>query len=144
MTLQDFNRLLLEGCGLTGTTLYNQVHASPSVPLNSLFFRPYKSPVDPLLRTLSLVSAPVGLALYTAECLLGFLIYAGTSLFNAIRCNEKAGSNLVESVLYLAVAVVSAISAVISPVVNLVDLVGGGVNSCRGVDPQLDAASLSV
>ncbi len=94
------------------------------------FFRPYKSAGDVALGVASIVAAPVVFPVASV----GFLLVAGYQLLQAIANTltghfSNAIENLLDSGAYLFCSLSSVLVAPVSPLVNLIDLIGSIVTT---------------
>ncbi len=106
----------------------------------SVFFKPYKSPLEVLGRTTSIVTDSLFLGSVSAYCALE----AGWNLLKTLKnlCSfntTAAKKNFHDSVQGTLVSLAMLVIAVLSPLINLIDLVAGGVNSlkqaCQNEEP---------
>lgn len=96
------------------------------------FFSSYQSGKDFSLRAASIITAPILLSLGT----MSLLVNAGGELLNGFSELLKfdfsdAGKHFLESGKCLLVSPLLIIAAILSPLVNLIDLIGGAINSLR-------------
>lgn len=132
--MMDFRKLF-------GTTVKATVLACDDsrTSVRSAFFKPYESPSDVLFRTTSIVTDSVFLAAGTAFFALAAGFYLLKSLANLITANlDDAKENLGEVKDCLLIAPVMLVAAIFSPVINLVDLIGGGVTSLQQNDEEVE------
>ncbi|MBL7481256.1 hypothetical protein [Legionella bononiensis] len=112
-----------------GATLYPLIDSDD----RPVFFAKYKSASDFAFRTASVGTAPVlltsaSLALLLeagSKLLLTFSNILELSFSEAIDNLKECGKSLLASPLFL-------VAAILSPLVNLIDLIGGAVNSLFG------------
>lgn len=117
--------------GPTSTlVLRNLVFANeknPIRPISTFFAKPYESPLQALGRTTSIFTDPLiieGLALVSASVAVGFVF---SSIINLVRTDLKeAGSDLKKAGMFLFAAVGLVALGVLSPLINLVDLIISG------------------
>jgi hypothetical protein len=127
MFLDDFHTFLLKHSGMTGKIIDYVITNDASEPP---FSTTYQSNTDPLLRTLSIVTAPVCLTILAAEFFLGAIVIAFKSLFELVKDGpETAKQSAKMACGCLLMIAVSLFAAFVSPVINAADLIGGGVNT---------------
>ena len=98
--------------------------------IGPVFFKPYKSPKDFIFRTVSVGTAPIIITGFAAYFALesGFELIKGIG--NLILLNgSKATEHFEKSDSSLILAGFLLVIAVLSPVINLVDLIVSGVNT---------------
>lgn len=89
------------------------------------FFQPHKSVGQGFFRAASVVTAPIAFTLSTIEFVLTGIFMAFKSLVDLIRGDKKAAkASFTNCIFSLYVAGLSILGAMISSVVNLVDLIG--------------------
>lgn len=118
--------------GTTAKAIATAVDNDSQKTVQSGFFKPYKSPSNVFFRTTSIITDPLLLAGGTAffALLAGFeLLKSLGSLITANR--QDAKESLKESGEMIVIAGMLLIAAIASPLVNLVDLIGGGVTSLK-------------
>lgn len=140
MTLSIIEDYLLTHSGVAGQYLLKSKR-DENTPT---FFKPYQSPADFALRTAYVISAPLFLSAVTLEI---FALSVGAALKSisydlVVHGIEKAWSNLTESLITLAASFVLAFISLASPIVNLVDLVGGAVTTITEQTQEQDIDSL--
>lgn len=129
MTMQEFEDFLIKNSGVTTLALNNIIGMAP-VPTSSFFFKPYQSKLDPLFRASTIITGPVVLAAYALGFAFLTVFNAFKSLGNLIILDPKEAKNSIsDSAAFLIGMVLEALAAVLSPIVNLIDLIGGGVTS---------------
>lgn len=116
-------------------------YISASDDNQNTFFRPITSSdayrvVTPFIAPVALSLVAVGAILYCAANLLGVVV----SIFSLD--GEGVKEHFLEAVTSLAAAVGLILAAVVSPVVNLVDVVGGLVNTVIDPAPEDDYSDL--
>jgi hypothetical protein len=131
--------ILAVGGGTAGFFLANNildreeslVRALSSRRSYSEFFRPFEQKTD-LYKIYSPVTAPIAFALMAGVMLIGAMINTLLIVISALLFDgERLKNNSKKLVENLAVAFVLSIGVFISPVVNLVDLIGSVVNTLR-------------
>lgn len=141
--INNFLANLIEYTGVAGEFLLNgemfenkQASTKASKDDNhSAFFRPVKSVPDFTWRSLYVVTAPIVFALGAVTCA---FICLGTLIASIIEtaCDnpQEAKDDLMFSGTFLLYAIASVILALVSPVINAIDLVGGCVKSFSNLD----------
>lgn len=130
MMLEQINNFLFDAGGTTVTAFSNAVDSEKK--LSHAFFKPYKDPSDFCIRAATIVSAPIACAILAVESL-GFAIFFAIKslcelcMLDTSKASESIGS-FGESLLGIFAAV---IAAFISPLVNFIDLIGGGVVTAK-------------
>lgn len=99
------------------------------IPIQSAFFKRYEPDSSLFFRAASIVAAPVlftGVSAFVAVC-------AGIefckAIIHLITDRQQAKQDIKSAGDLLLVAFISLLGGVISPIVGVVDLVGGGINS---------------
>ncbi len=129
MTLIEFNQFLLRYSDVTGRLLGNAFEDRPA-PIKPFFFQPYQSKLDPLCRASSIVTAPVCLSVVAVEFAGASVLFAIKSAldlatFEPTKAKEDGGGSI-----RLLMAMTAALcTAILSPLINAIDLIGGGVNT---------------
>jgi hypothetical protein len=116
-----------------GTALRATIEGFESHPISPCFFKPYSGAINVLGRTTSIVTDSLVLGGFTA-C---FALATGWELLKAIGNLvtgnvSNAADNAEQFGIGLYCSGMMLIATIISPVVNVVDLVGGAVNTVRG------------
>ncbi len=100
--------------------------------ISSAFFKPYKSPSNVLFRTTSIITDPLlftaGTAFFVLSAAFDLLkTFASLFTLNLTGAKENIGEcgDSLKGVCFMLVA------AIVSPVINLVDLIGSGVASLK-------------
>lgn len=97
---------------------------------NQVFFKPFQDRYDFFSRAVSIPLASVGLILETVEDLLTSIVTLGYSLLRLVCCDFQGAKNEFEtSVEFFVTALEKAVTALLSPIINLVDLIGGSVQT---------------
>lgn len=101
-------------------------------PVESSFFKPFTTKED-LHRIYTPITAPVAFAFLACEMTLGIALNIIGFGLSALFLNPKGMAESSKKVLsYVAKTLIFALAAIISPVVNLVDLVGSAiVTACK-------------
>lgn len=123
--MTDFRTTSTKLCGATAFPFINS-DKRPG------FFSPYQSGKDFSLRAASIITAPIIFSLSTVAALLDAcaeLLKVFATLFQGEFSASKdhfieCGKNLMLQPIFL-------IAAILSPLVNLIDLIGGAINSIR-------------
>lgn len=127
MFLDDLNTFFLRHSGVTGKVVDLVMTDNTREPA---FFSAYRSGLDPLCRTLSIVTAPVCMALLAAEFFVGAIVFAFKSLFDVfIDGPQKAKKSATMACGCLLMLAVSIFASFLSPLINTLDMIGGGVNT---------------
>ena len=122
------NTFLVDACGTTGQAIEYAIDDKKKV-LHA-FFKPYADPSDFCTRAATIVSAPFACAILAAEALLTCIYFAFDALAQVcIGDIGNAGESIGSSGTFLLIMIAAVIAAIISPLVNLVDLVAGGVTT---------------
>lgn len=126
-SLKKFNDFIFQQCGTTNT-LFDHLRLGKPEPVKSIFFKPYQSKSDFFYSTASVFTAPASLALLSLELFTASLYTGLRTVVDLVQRNTQAAKfHGINSIIYMACSFVAAIVAVASPVINLVDLVGGGI-----------------
>lgn len=126
MFLDDFHQFLIKQSGITGKIVNSFLEPDSQGPA---FFKPWESKVDPLIRSVSIFTAPVCITLLAAEFALLSVIIAIKSLFELfMEGPATAKESAIMSANCILVLAISLVCIFASPFVNVVDLIGGGVN----------------
>lgn len=106
-------------------------------PLRSLFFSPYKSKSDFALRAADIIIAPLCFSFITLELAVNSLYLGLQSIVDLARLDtQKAKIHSIDAAFNLVLALISAVVAIVSPLVNLVDFIGSGVTSITQKDEE--------
>ena len=137
---ENINDFLSEAVGTTGEAFSNAFDDKKKV--RHAFFKPYKDPSDFCIRAATIISAPIACAIFSIEALGFAIFFAFDALVKLCQGNtNKATEAAKKSGVALLGMVAAVITAFISPLVNLIDLIGGGVatieQQCNG-EAQLD------
>lgn len=120
------NNFLVDAGGTTGKAIEYANRDEKSV--SQAFFKPYKNPSDFCIRAATIVSAPFAFAILAAEALLGAIYFAFDALAKVCMGDTSNAAESIGSAGACLIGMFTAIiSAIISAVVNFVDLIGGGV-----------------
>ena len=127
---ENFNDFLFDSVGTAGEAVSNFFDDNKKV--RHAFFKPYSDPSDFCKRASTIISAPIACAILAIETL-GFAIFFA---FDALveLCQEdtgKAAEAIKSSGFALLGMFAAIIMAFISPLINLIDLIGGGVAPCE-------------
>lgn len=129
MTFEEFHLFLLDYSGVTSQVAGNRFRKHP-LPLGSIFFQPYQSKADPFIRASSLVTGPAVLSFIALECALISVYFAVKSIIDLAAKNNKEAKKSIAASGELLLAMTGALlAAILSPIINLIDLIGGGINS---------------
>lgn len=126
MFLDDYHAFLIQHSGMTGKIVNILLSENAKEPD---FFEPWQSETEPLLKTLSIITAPVCLTILTAEFTLAAVVIAFKSLFELFIDPDKAKSSAGMACSCLLLVTISLLAVFVSPVVNAFDLMGGAVNT---------------
>ncbi|MBL7480472.1 hypothetical protein [Legionella bononiensis] len=141
MTFQEFikkfNTFLFDQCGTTNN-LFDHVRLDKKTPIKSLFFNPYKSPKEFLYQGASIVTAPICLTIISLELATASLYLGLKSIVDLTQLNTHVAKiHIIDAVIHLVFSVIAAIVGLASPVINLVDFLGSGINTMmHGNEPQ--------
>lgn len=121
---EDFNEFLVQHSGTTGQAIAKLLADKPE-EFGPVFFKPYTSTGNFFLRAAYVATAPVFLAICTAEMLIGSLILALDAAFKLITFNgAKAKEQAVNCLVLGLFTVGGALFTLGSPFINAVDLIG--------------------
>jgi hypothetical protein len=141
MTFEEFHQLLLENSGVTNRVIQNQYN-QPSAPASSFFFQPYQSKADPFIRASTLLTGPAVMSFIALESALVVVYFAVKSVVDlAAKKNAEAKKSIVASGEVLLMACGAILAAFLNPIINLIDLIGGGINTLTASNTQ-PAASI--
>lgn len=130
MSLKRINDFLSENYGVSERVYQNIYNKRSSAPI---FFMPYRFKSDPLFRAASIVTAPICYSIYALEKAIGSIVYILKSIGSLamLHPNESLNSlkycfdNLLQTGINL-------LAAVMSPIINTLALIGGGVATVYG------------
>ncbi|KTD37482.1 putative integral membrane protein [Legionella moravica] len=127
--IKKFNEFLFDQCGVT-YAVFDHVRLDKRTPIKSLFFNPYKSPNEFFYQGASAITAPVCLTIITLE-LAAASVYLGLkSIVNLAKLNPQVAKiDIIDAAVYLVFSFIAAVVGVASPVINLIDFIGSGINS---------------
>jgi hypothetical protein len=137
MTYRTFGEFLLEGTGVT-TKLFYSLFSSPDSPHHayrkdspsSLLFQPFKSKSDILVSSSSLITGSVVCSVYAILAAAATAVFAVKSLVHlAMLDPSEARNSIGVSANALLMTIASVIGAILSPVINAIDLIGSIVTS---------------
>ncbi|KTD74954.1 hypothetical protein [Legionella waltersii] len=98
---------------------------------NMGFFQPFKTRED-LLKIYSPLTAPVVFGLYAAEMFIGFAVNVLKLALSALSFNGEAlKQNAIDSAKCLVNTIALCIAALVSPLVNLMDIIGSTLNTAN-------------
>lgn len=127
MPLDPFNDFLLTASGVTAESISRFLDDKEISPA---FFQPYKSPSDFFIRAASVVVAPVCLTIMAIEMVLVSFAMAIQSIIALCMGNPDGAKESIGGAwgafMMIGVAI---IAALVSPFINLIDWVVGGVVS---------------
>ncbi len=127
--LKDFNNSLFEYSG-TAHKVADHLLKGEKERTKSLFFKPYQSKADFGLRAASIIVAPASFALLALELLADTFYFAGKALYKLASLDaSRAKTHAIDSLMYLVSSIATAVVALVSPIVNLVDLAGSAVST---------------
>lgn len=131
--MNTFNMLLNKTGGATAEAIVNSHNSPPSIAIRSAFFKPYASTSDFFMRATSVITAPISLSILFLE--LAFfgiafpLVGAAVSIYTTHQgIPEQIDWPAVKAMSgkLLLIALASILTAFISPLLNLIDLIIGG------------------
>ena len=129
MTITELNNFLESNCGITMDVIRNQSAENP-LPIRSFFFKPYESKTDPLYRAATVMTAPLAFTAVAAECALFSILYAFKSIVDLAALDiTSSRANLSGSLYFLTATAAALCIAVISPLLNAIDLIGAGIST---------------
>lgn len=109
----------------------NAILGMPAKVTGHSFFNPYESPSDFLTRTAAIATTPVLGVIHVAQLVIEIAVELIQGAINLITFNfSGAAGNFLSMGLFLLSALAVTLVYAVSPVIELVDLVGGGINSC--------------
>ena len=120
----------------TSVKLVDPISSMNGYAIGNLFFQPYKSPLDILGRTTSIMTDPLLLG-----CLPVFsLLVSGWELLQTIGAlfkhdSTEAKKHIAQSGRALSRCCVVLLLAMISPLLNLIDLLGSAITSLKKAKP---------
>ena len=137
INLSDFNGFLEKSAGISAALALKKRGSSVE------FFTPYYSTTDFFRRGFSIVVAPLCLSIFFAEAFL-CVVWDGLSSINAfIKQNiSDAKKNLAYSLISVRLVIALSVLIVISPLVNLIDFIGGGITHFKNSESP-DSVSYS-
>ncbi|CEG57578.1 hypothetical protein [Legionella fallonii] len=143
MPIDKFNQFLGNNCGVTKDVVDKALDGE-LVKITSLFFQPYRSKSDPWHRAASIVTAPVCSSILAAESALLSLLLGCKSIIDLIILDpENAKENMGNSAVFLIAAAITLFVALISPIINGINLVFGGMMTMLQTDREEYSSSLS-
>mgnify|MGYP003390727750 CR=1 FL=1 len=125
MSFEDFCR---EYSGVTRRAVNSLLHGSE--PMHGIFFQPYDvhESKNPFFRAATIVTAPICSAIFALQTAVMAVNYLCKSILSLAKMEFGASSHYFkESGKCLLGMCINLLLSPISPVVNLVDLIGGGV-----------------
>ncbi|HAT8152474.1 TPA: hypothetical protein JA359_13270, partial [Legionella pneumophila] len=126
-----FNEFLLEQGGTTYLVADHYLKGKDK-PLKSVFFSPYSSASNFLYRAGHVVAAPISFSIITLELVSSSLYLSLKSLNSLVFSDKKAAKiHIIDSVVHFAVSLITAIGVIVSPIINLIDLIGGAISTMR-------------
>ncbi|WP_298625854.1 hypothetical protein [uncultured Legionella sp.] len=125
--LKKFNDFLFTQCGMTNT-IFDHIRFGKEAPIKSLFFHPYQSKTEFFYKTASVVTAPASLSVIALELATASLWLGIRSAVDLAKFNTHAAKiHLIDGIFHMVFALISALTAVASPFINAIDLVGAGI-----------------
>jgi len=146
MFFYELNKRILHQSGVTGQILFNAIYQSEMPVSQSVFFQPISNPKESMFRAFSIVGAPIMLSIFAVGCALASLVSGLQSLIHlATKNTDEASNKTIDSILTATVALVSLVAAVVSPVINLIDLLGSSLKktSCDNSTHEDNEASVT-
>ena len=123
MAIEDFY-------GTTSKAIDTAVDEESKIKVRSLFFNPYKSPLTVLVRTTSIVTDPILIGAISGYFALDAGYEVLKSIFNLVTLNTHDAKEQIQYAGRAALAsAVLLVVAILSPLINLVDLFAGALTS---------------
>lgn len=137
----SFSVFCREYSGVTGQAAKraanNRGHGTK--PMRDIFFQPYQfsKPCNPFFRAATVVTAPICLSILALNMAAAIVANLCKSILSLAKMDlKKSRFHLELSGCYIYPMCIHLLAAAISPVVNLVDLVGGGVATAATCCPS--------
>lgn len=132
--LENANDFLLNQTGMVNAAFQHTTQGKNG-SVKSLFFQPYQSKSDLMYRTTSIVTAPACLSIIALELAVAS-VYMGLKFIAnlAMLDTSAAKAHAKESLIYLAFSFVTTVAAIMSPMINLVDMTGSCFSSIKHND----------
>ncbi|HAT1595601.1 TPA: hypothetical protein RG395_002231 [Legionella pneumophila] len=142
--LKTFNEFLLEQGGTTYLVADHYLKGKDK-PLKSVFFSPYSSAPNFLYRAGHVVAAPISFSIITLE-LVSSSLYLSLKSLNSLAFSDKKAAkiHIIDSVVHFAVSLITAIGVIVSPIINLIDLIGGAISTMRAKSEAAEQMKPSV
>lgn len=122
----NFNNFLLAAVGTAEEAISSAFDEKKKV--RHAFFKPYKDPSDFFIRAVTIASAPIACAVLAIEALAIAIFCAFDALVELCRGNTNKATGAIKATGVALLGMLAAVlTAFISPLVNLIDLIGGGV-----------------
>lgn len=140
--IEDIEEIVVAFTGTTGDIAAN-IMSGRAYPVKSSFFKPI-DPINPKkdagFRAITIVTAPIAASIMSVTCSLAAIFFAFKSLYDlSVYGKYVALETLGQSGTCLLVTSVALLIAVIGPFVNLVDLIGSGIDNLSSADERVDA-----
>ncbi len=143
MSLDKFNQFLGNNCGVTKDVIDKALDGE-LVVIKSLFFQPYRSKSDPWHRAASIVTAPVCSSILAAESALLSIVSGFKSFIDLMMLDpRKAWENIENSAVFSVTMGITLFVAVISPIINAINLLLGGAATLLQIDSEEHSLSLT-
>ncbi len=140
MSIDKIKDFLHDHAGVTTKNLLSAVQDDQFSPQ---FFKPYGSKADPFLRASTIISAPVISSILSLGYLANGLFVSIVSLITAFHSTATAKISIKVSAELLLCSGLCFLSAFISPLANLIDLIGGGINKIKEIKESSSSTSES-
>lgn len=125
MELDPLNKFLLKISGTTGKAIKYAVLDRDNQAAGAAFFKPYKSLGNMVIKSQAILTAPLWLAIVSLETLIAGIGFALKSMVDFYEKGEQEATvSITMSGLFLLTALCTAFSALLSPLVNLIDCIG--------------------
>lgn len=124
----EFNLALDPYVGLSGNALSTLFKKGPESAA-ALFFEPYKSRADILTRSLDVVTAPISFTLLALSSLAESIVNLVIGVYQWGSGDKDRSESFKTARLAAVFSLILVMPAVLSPLINLIEALGAGVNS---------------
>lgn len=125
---KKFHSTVAPYAGLSGPVMSTLLDSAPIYTIE-LFFKPYKSRADILTRSLEVVTAPISFTLLAFSALAESIVRLVIGAYQWGSGDKDPSKNFNKAVGYSVGSLILVIAAVLSPLINLIEALGAGVNS---------------